>query len=68
MWKGEEELLKFRACGDRIVVIGGERTMGGESMVEINSWIPAQGAPQWNLLARRCIGGNFVYNCAVMGC
>lgn len=58
----------FRACGDRIVVIGGERTMGGESMVEINSWIPAQGAPQWNLLARRCIGGNFVYNCAVMGC
>ena len=44
------------------------RGQGGESMVEINSWIPAQGAPQWNLLARRCIGGNFVYNCAVMGC
>ncbi|KAL5186188.1 F-box/kelch-repeat protein SKIP11 [Glycine soja] len=59
--------LAFRACGDRIVVIAGESAHGGR-VVEINSWIPDGGAPLWNLLARRHIGGSFVYNCAVMGC
>ncbi|KAK7386962.1 hypothetical protein VNO78_27374 [Psophocarpus tetragonolobus] len=58
--------LAFRACGDRLIVIGGPRTHG-EGFIELNSWVPSQGPPQWNLLARKR-SGNFVYNCAVMGC
>ncbi|XP_057949148.1 F-box/kelch-repeat protein At1g26930-like [Malania oleifera] len=58
--------LAFRACGDRLVVIGGPRTLG-EGSIELNSWVPGEGQPQWNLLARKR-SGNFVYNCAVMGC
>ncbi|KAK9278999.1 hypothetical protein L1049_028581 [Liquidambar formosana] len=58
--------LAFRACGDRLIVIGGPRTLGG-GIIEINSWVPAQGPPQWNLLARKR-SNSFVYNCAVMGC
>ncbi|XWS60577.1 hypothetical protein CRYUN_Cryun07bG0048000 [Craigia yunnanensis] len=58
--------LAFKACGDRLIVIGGPRTFG-EGMIELNSWVPNEGPPQWNLLERRpsC---SFVYNCAVMGC
>ncbi|CAM8885954.1 unnamed protein product [Rhodiola kirilowii] len=60
--------LAFRACGDRLIVIGGPRTMG-KGFIEINSWVPSDGPAQWNLLARNSSGtGNFVYNCAVMGC
>ncbi|KAG7979347.1 hypothetical protein I3843_05G126800 [Carya illinoinensis] len=58
--------LAFRACGDRLVVIGGPRTLG-EGYIELNSWVPSEGPPQWDLLARKQLG-NFVYNCAVMGC
>ncbi|KAF5741585.1 hypothetical protein HS088_TW10G00588 [Tripterygium wilfordii] len=58
--------LAFRACGDRLIVIGGPRSMG-EGYIELNAWIPSEGPPQWNLLARKR-SGNFVYNCAVMGC
>ncbi|KAK8659263.1 hypothetical protein V6N13_029470 [Hibiscus sabdariffa] len=58
--------LAFRACGDRLIVIGGPRT-SGEGFIELNAWVPSQGPPQWNLLARKQSGG-FVYNCAVMGC
>ncbi|XVF03366.1 hypothetical protein REPUB_Repub04eG0254900 [Reevesia pubescens] len=58
--------LAFRACGDRLIVIGGPRALG-EGFIELNSWVPSEGPPQWNLLARRQ-SGNFVYNCAVMGC
>lgn len=58
--------LAFRACGDRLIVIGGPRNVG-EGFIEINAWIPSEGPPQWNLLARKQ-SGNFVYNCAVMGC
>ncbi|KAK8484359.1 hypothetical protein V6N13_042399 [Hibiscus sabdariffa] len=58
--------LAFRACGDRLIVIGGPRT-SGEGFIELNSWVPSEGPPQWNLLARKQSGG-FVYNCAVMGC
>ncbi|XWS23212.1 hypothetical protein CRYUN_Cryun29cG0101800 [Craigia yunnanensis] len=57
--------LAFRACGDRVIVIGGATAVGG-SLIELNSWVPSEGPPQWNLLARK--PGNFVYNCAVMGC
>lgn len=58
--------LAFRACGDRLIVIGGPRSHG-EGFIELNSWVPSEGPPQWNLLARKQ-SGNFVYNCAVMGC
>ncbi|ESW27316.1 hypothetical protein PHAVU_003G191300 [Phaseolus vulgaris] len=58
--------IGFRACGNRIMVIGGLSSVSG-GITEINSWIPAEGALQWNLLARRRIG-SFVINCAVMGC
>ncbi|KAK7250441.1 hypothetical protein RIF29_32884 [Crotalaria pallida] len=59
--------LAFRACGKRLIVIGGPRTHG-EGFIELNSWVPGeQGPPQWHLLARKR-SGNFVYNCAVMGC
>ncbi|KAK7265782.1 hypothetical protein RJT34_33405 [Clitoria ternatea] len=58
--------IAFRACGDRLMVIGGQNIYGGR-MVEISSWIPDGGSPQWDLLARR-ESSNFVYNCTVMGC
>ncbi|KAK6931208.1 Kelch repeat type 1 [Dillenia turbinata] len=58
--------LAFRACGDRLIVIGGPRAMG-EGFIELNSWVPSEGPPQWDLLARKQ-SVNFVYNCAVMGC
>lgn len=58
--------LAFRACGDRLIVIGGPRAMNGGN-IEINSWIPQDGLPEWELIDRKPSGG-FVYNCAVMGC
>ncbi|CAA3021226.1 F-box kelch-repeat SKIP11-like [Olea europaea subsp. europaea] len=59
--------LAFRACGDRLIVIGGPRTVG-EGYIEVNSWVPSEGPPQWDLLGRKQSGSSFVYNCAVMGC
>ncbi|KAH7570126.1 hypothetical protein ACOSP7_018077 [Xanthoceras sorbifolium] len=58
--------LAFRACGDKLIVIGGPKA-SGEGFIELNSWVPSEGPPQWNLLARKQ-SPNFVYNCAVMGC
>nr|XP_010937074.1 F-box/kelch-repeat protein SKIP11 [Elaeis guineensis] len=58
--------LAFRACGERLIVIGGARAMGGGT-IELNSWMPEEGLPEWNLIASRHLG-SFVYNCAVMGC
>lgn len=58
--------LAFRACGDRLIVIGGPRN-AGEGFIEVNSWVPSEGPPQWELLGRKK-SGSFVYNCAVMGC
>ncbi|KAK7388954.1 hypothetical protein VNO78_23784 [Psophocarpus tetragonolobus] len=58
--------LAFRACGERLMVIGGPNAIAG-GMIEIHSWIPDEGAPRWNLLARTN-SGSFVYNCTVMGC
>ncbi|CAL1390157.1 unnamed protein product [Linum trigynum] len=58
--------LAFRACGDQLIVIGGPRT-SGEGFIELNSWVPSEGPPHWDLLARKQ-SVNFVYNCAVMGC
>ncbi|CAO2829035.1 unnamed protein product [Amaranthus hypochondriacus] len=58
--------LAFRACGDRVIVIGGPR-VHGEGIIEVNSWVPSEGPPQWELLGTKQ-SGSFVYNCAVMGC
>lgn len=58
--------LAFRACGNRLIVIGGPRALDGR-VIEVNACIPGEGAPEWNLLASRQ-SGSFVYNCAVMGC
>ncbi|KAK2994657.1 hypothetical protein RJ640_007838 [Escallonia rubra] len=58
--------LAFRACGDRLIVIGGPRNTGA-GYVEINSWVPSEGPPVWNLLGRKQ-SNSFVYNCTVMGC
>lgn len=58
--------LAFRACGNCLIVIGGPRTVSG-GIIEVNSWVPGEGPPKWNLLARKH-SASFVYNCAVMGC
>ncbi|XP_074302665.1 F-box/kelch-repeat protein SKIP11-like [Silene latifolia] len=58
--------LAFRACGERVIVIGGPRGQG-EGIIEVNSWVPSEGPPEWRLLGRKQCG-SFVYNCAVMGC
>ncbi|KAG6488125.1 hypothetical protein ZIOFF_056883 [Zingiber officinale] len=56
--------LAFRACGDRLIVIVGQQgTHPGA--VELNSWIPTGGPPQWNTIATNH-SGKFVYNCAIM--
>ncbi|KAL0911978.1 hypothetical protein M5K25_017918 [Dendrobium thyrsiflorum] len=58
--------LAFRACGERLIVIGGPRWLGG-GMIELNSWIPNKENPEWNMIASKH-SGSFVYNCAVMSC
>ncbi|KFK43676.1 hypothetical protein AALP_AA1G158500 [Arabis alpina] len=58
--------LAFKACGERLIVIGGLKNSGG-GFIELNSWIPSSSPPQWTLLDRKH-SSNFVYNCAVMGC
>ncbi|BAT76593.1 hypothetical protein LR48_Vigan01g281900 [Vigna angularis] len=58
--------IGFRACGNRLMVIGG-LTTESSGVTEINSWIPSEHPLQWNILERRRIG-SFVSNCAVMGC
>ncbi|PSS28727.1 F-box/kelch-repeat protein [Actinidia chinensis var. chinensis] len=58
--------LAFRACGHRLICIGGPRS-AGEGFIEVNSWVPSEGPPEWNLLDRKQ-SASFVYNCAVMGC
>ncbi|KAH6755428.1 Galactose oxidase/kelch repeat superfamily protein [Perilla frutescens var. hirtella] len=58
--------LAFRACGDRLIVIGGPRN-AGEGFIEVNSWVPSEGPPRWDVLGQKR-SASFVYNCAVMGC
>ncbi|KAG6492524.1 F-box/kelch-repeat protein SKIP11-like [Zingiber officinale] len=58
--------LAFRACGEWLIVIGGTKGSHG-GMIELNSWIPNGGPPEWQLIASKH-SGSFVYNCAVMGC
>nr|GMD13453.1 F-box/kelch-repeat protein SKIP11-like [Ipomoea batatas] len=60
------EMVVNKACGDKLIVIGGPRA-SGPGFIEVNSWVPSEGPPEWHLLGRKQ-SGSFVYNCAVMGC
>ncbi|KAK4286455.1 hypothetical protein QN277_003010 [Acacia crassicarpa] len=63
--------LAFKACGEQILVVGGQRGPEGEAVV-LNSWCPKSGAENgtldWQVLGVKEHVGVFVYNCAVMGC
>ncbi|KAJ4981960.1 hypothetical protein NE237_032797 [Protea cynaroides] len=62
--------LAFKACGDKLLVVGGHRRTDGEVIV-LHSWRPEDGngeGPEWDVLSIRERAGGFVYNCAVMGC
>ncbi|KAJ8768850.1 hypothetical protein K2173_023754 [Erythroxylum novogranatense] len=63
--------LAFKACGDKLLVVGGQRGPDGEGIV-LNSWCPKtpikNGTLDWKVLDVKESMGVFVYNCAVMGC
>ncbi|GAB2264940.1 hypothetical protein Dimus_000011 [Dionaea muscipula] len=66
--------LAFKACGERLLVIGGHRGPQGEVIV-LHSWKPdavnaeeEEEEQDWNVLSVKERAGTFVYNCAVMGC
>ncbi|KAM0065284.1 putative kelch-type beta propeller [Helianthus debilis subsp. tardiflorus] len=62
--------LAFRAYGDELLVVGGQRGPEGEAIV-LNSWNPNSGVKNgvldWKVLGIKDHAGVFVYNCAVMG-
>lgn len=61
--------LAFKACGDRLLVIGGHRGPRGE-VILLHSWCPEGGeeGAGWEVLSMKERAGVFVYNCAIMGC
>lgn len=63
--------LAFKACGEELLVVGGQRGPEGEAIV-LNSWCPKSGIKDgtldWKVLGVKENIGVFVYNCAVMGC
>ncbi|KAE8788973.1 F-box/kelch-repeat protein SKIP11 [Hordeum vulgare] len=59
--------MGFRACGDRLIVIGPPNNSTDEKVVELHSWIPDGQPPVWNLVATRPYGGGQIL-CAAMGC
>lgn len=63
--------LAFKACGEKLLVVGGQRGPEGESIV-LNSWCPKSGVNNgtldWKVLGVKKQAGVFVYNCAIMGC
>ncbi|KAJ4754829.1 Galactose oxidase/kelch repeat superfamily protein [Rhynchospora pubera] len=60
--------MAFRGCGDRLIVITGQRLVYSEGIV-IHGWRP-EGDPHetWEILSARERAGMFVQNCAIMGC
>ncbi|KAL3829179.1 hypothetical protein ACJIZ3_017981 [Penstemon smallii] len=62
--------LAFKSCGDALLVVGGQRTHEGESIV-LNSWLPKLGVKDgtldWKVIGVKEHAGVFVYNCAIMG-
>ncbi|KAJ7980983.1 F-box/kelch-repeat protein [Quillaja saponaria] len=63
--------LAFKACGEQLLVVGGQRGPEGEAIV-LNSWCPNSGVNNgtldWKVLGTKEHVGVFVYNCAIMGC
>ncbi|EMS59637.1 F-box/kelch-repeat protein SKIP11 [Triticum urartu] len=59
--------MGFRACGDRLIVIGRPNNSTDEKVVELHSWTPDGQPPVWNLFATRPYGGYRIM-CPVMGC
>ncbi|KAK3012408.1 hypothetical protein RJ639_012057 [Escallonia herrerae] len=63
--------LAFKACGEQLLVVGGQRGPEGDAIV-LNSWSPKLGVKNgtldWKVLGVKEHVGVFVYNCAVMGC
>ncbi|XP_020240202.1 F-box/kelch-repeat protein At5g60570 isoform X2 [Cajanus cajan] len=63
--------LAFKACGEQLLVVGGQRGPEGEAIV-LSSWCPKSGIRNgiidWQVLGVKEHLGVFVYNCAVMGC
>ncbi|KAM0011990.1 putative kelch-type beta propeller [Helianthus debilis subsp. tardiflorus] len=58
--------IAFRGCGNRVVIICGPRGTQNR-YIEIYSWVPSEGPPQWMRIGRKS-SNNFVFNCAIMGC
>ncbi|KAM3196898.1 hypothetical protein ACQJBY_072535 [Aegilops geniculata] len=61
--------MGFRACDDRLIVIGPPNNSTEERVVELHSWTPDEQPPVWNLVATRQFTCELrrLY-CAVMGC
>ncbi|CAL1404302.1 unnamed protein product [Linum trigynum] len=63
--------LAFKACGEQLLVVGGQRGPEGEGIV-LNSWRPESGVNNgtldWKVIGVKENVGVFVYNCAVVGC
>ncbi|KAM3206042.1 hypothetical protein ACQJBY_061618 [Aegilops geniculata] len=61
--------MGFRACGDRLIVVGPSNNSSNETVIELHSWTPDEQPPVRNLVATRQFTseGAFLY-CAVMGC
>nr|DAD27979.1 TPA_asm: hypothetical protein HUJ06_029447 [Nelumbo nucifera] len=63
--------LAFKAYGEELLVVGGQRSREGEGIV-LSSWCPRSGVKNglldWKMLDIKEHVGLFVYNCAVMGC
>uniref|UniRef100_A0A8I6YHE5 Glutaredoxin domain-containing protein n=1 Tax=Hordeum vulgare subsp. vulgare TaxID=112509 RepID=A0A8I6YHE5_HORVV len=59
--------MGFRACGDRLIVIGRPNDSTDEKVVELHSWTPDGEPPVWDLFATRPYRGERIV-CAVMGC
>lgn len=63
--------LAFKACGEELLVVGGNRGPEGEAII-LSSWAPKSGCKDgtldWKVIGLKEHSGVFVYNCAVMGC
>ncbi|KAL7592803.1 hypothetical protein Lser_V15G33268 [Lactuca serriola] len=63
--------LVFKACGDGLLVVYGQRTLGNESLV-LNSCSPKSrvedGILDWNVLGVKEQKSPFIYDCVVMDC
>ncbi|KAF7046819.1 hypothetical protein CFC21_055818 [Triticum aestivum] len=59
--------MGFRACGERLIVIGRPINSTDEKVVEIHSWTPDGQPPVWSLFATRPYRGHQIL-CAVMAC